>query len=81
MRTGGWPVAGRNEDARACPGQDQVSWLSFGVYAVHLETCSCKSCHVPTRPLPCSFQLPFLAVWGRRFSSADGPAALAHPSL
>lgn len=75
MRTGGWPVAGRSEDARACPGLEQVSWLCFGVRvkrAVHLETCGCKSCYLPTCPPPCSLQLPFLALWGRSFSSTDG---------
>lgn len=75
MRTGGWPVAGISEDARACPGLEQVSWLRFGVRvkcAVHLETCGCKSCYLPMCPPPCSLQLPFLALWGRSFSSTDG---------
>lgn len=47
MRAGGGPVAGRSEDARACPGLEQLSWLSSRVHvqhAVHLETCICKSC-------------------------------------
>lgn len=75
MRTGGWPVAGISEDARACPGLEQVSWLRFGVRvkcAVHLETCGCKSCYLPTCSPPCSLQLSFLALWGRSFSSTDG---------
>lgn len=74
MRAGGRPVAGRSEDARACPGLEQVSWLSFRVHvncAVRLETCGCKSCYLPTRCLPCSLQLPFFALWGRSFSHAD----------
>lgn len=62
MRTGGWPVAGRNEDARACPGLGQVSWLSFGSVLCppgNLQLQILLRSHAsspvqPPAPLPCS---------------------------
>lgn len=76
MRTGGWPVVGTSEGARACHVLEQGSWLDFRVRAkcaAHLEICSCKSCYLPTC-LQGGLQLSLLR--RRGFLHADGTCNL-----